>query len=46
MKNLDYDVKIYCYVMIETLLKNLKGSGELIKELESLKEQYCKNMIN
>ena len=46
MKNLENEMKVHCYVMIETLLENLKGSGELIKELEMLKEQYCKNIVN
>ena len=46
MKNLDYEMKIQCYIMIETLLENLKGSGELIKELEILKQKYFKNIVN
>ena len=46
MKNLDYEIKFYGYMMIETLLKNLKGSKELNKELEKLKNQYCKNIVN
>ncbi len=46
MKNLDNEMKMHCYVMIETLLENLKGSGDLIKELEKLKKEYLKNIVN
>ncbi len=46
MGNLDNEVKMNCYIMIETLLENLKGSGELIKELEILKQKYFKNIVN
>ena len=28
------------------LLENLKGSGDLIKELEKLKKEYLKNIVN
>ena len=46
MKNLDNEMKMHCYVMIETLLENLKGPGDLIKELEKLKKEYFKNIVN
>ena len=46
MNNLDYEIKFYGHMMIETLLKNLKGSEELREELEKLKNQYCKNIVN
>ena len=46
MKILDIEMKVYCYVMIETLLENLKGSGDLIRELKKLKEEYFKNIVN
>ena len=46
MKNLDYEMKIQCYIMIETLLGNIKGLGELIKELKNMKKEYFKNIVN
>ena len=27
-------------------MKNFQGSGDLIKELEKLKEEYFKNIVN
>ncbi len=46
MENLDNEMKVHCYVMIETLLGNIKGSGDLIRELEKLKEEYLKTIVN
>ena len=46
MKNSEQYIKNQCYEAIEVLLKTVKNSEELTKQLRELKEKYLKNIVN
>ena len=46
MKNSEQCIKNQCYEAIEVLLKTVKNSEELTKQLRELKEKYLKNIVN
>ncbi|MCP1226472.1 hypothetical protein [Sebaldella sp. S0638] len=46
MENLDNDYLYYSCILIDVLLENPDGLGDLIIELENLKKEYCRNIKN
>ena len=46
MENLEMDYLYYSCILIDVLLENPEGLGELATELEILKREYCKNIKN
>jgi hypothetical protein len=46
MENLEKDYLYYSCILIDVLLENPEGLGNLVSELEDLKKNYCKNIKN
>ena len=46
MENLEKDYLYYSCILIDVLLENPDGLGDLAAELEILKREYCKNIKN
>ena len=46
MENLDKDYLYYSCILIDVLLEDSDGLGDLVTELENLKKEYCRNIKN
>ncbi len=46
MENLDNDYLYYSCILIDVLLENPDGLGDLIIELENGIKEYCRNIKN